>query len=68
MTNEQLIQENAQLKAQVNAMRAAANPVVNNYFYWSGINEPDLTCDHDVKLHKIMTELSNALQIAKVDS
>lgn len=55
------------LKAQVENLRSAAKPLVDHYFNWAEINEPDFTCDHNAKLHSLYSDLNGALrQAAKV--
>jgi hypothetical protein len=59
--------ENAELKAQVEHLCSAAKPLVDHYFNWAEINEPDFTCDQNAKLHGFYSDLNDALrQAAKV--
>lgn len=50
------------LAAQVEQLRSTAKPLVDYYFNWSEINEPDFTCDHNAHLHSLHSALNNALR------
>lgn len=59
---EQAATEIEALRAQVSELREAAQPIVDSYWQWYEISEPDMTCDHDAKVHGLMTNLSKALE------
>lgn len=61
---DNLQSDNRQLKAQVEQLRSAAKPLVDHYFNWAKINEPDFTCDHNAKLHSLYSDLHGALRQA----
>lgn len=54
--------ENEKLNAQIELLRNAAQPLVSNYNNWAAISEPDFTCDHSAKVHRLFAELESALK------
>lgn len=52
------------LMVQNEDLRRAAEPLVDHYFNWAEINEPDFTCDHNAKLHSLYSDLNDALRQA----